>query len=75
MKNEGSKRKNKQYSFESYMIANGEQGQQFYSEKTDRHLTAYATHHGRKITTERLLVVTTAKSNPIASYLTRVTLL
>lgn len=75
MKKVVSKRKNVQYTMESWMIANGQEGQQFYSDKMDRHLTSIATHHKRKITTERLLVVTTAKSIPIASYVTRITLL
>lgn len=74
MKNE-SKRKNKQYSMESWMIANGKEGDVFYSEKLDRHLTAIATHHSRKISTERVLVVTTAKSTPECRYLVRVTIL
>lgn len=70
-----SKRKNQQYTLESWMIANGKKGDHFYSDKMDRHLTAISTHHGRKIATERLLTVTTAKSNPTASYIVKVTLL
>ena len=70
-----SKRKNQQYTLESWMIVNGKKGDSFYSEKMDRHLTAISTHYGRKITTERLLTVTTGKSNPIASYIVKVTLL
>lgn len=63
-----------QYTIESWMMVNGKEGQVFYSEKKDRHITAIATHHGRKITTERLVAVTTGKENPIASNLTKVTL-
>jgi len=59
---------------ESWAILNGKEGHSFYSEKPDKHLTAIATHHGRKIVTERQLVVTTAKSKPIAQYITKVTL-
>lgn len=70
-----SKRKNQQYTLESWMIANGKKGDQFYSHKMDKHLTAISTHHGRKITTERVIVVTSAKSSPNCSYLTKVTLL
>jgi hypothetical protein len=70
-----SKRKNQQFTLESWMIVNGKKGDHFYSDKMDRHLTAISTHYGRKIATERLLLVTTAKSSPIASYVTRVTLL
>ena len=68
-------KKEKQYTLESWMMANGKKGQVFYSEKMDRHLTAIATHHERKIKTERLIIVTTAKSAPSASSLTKVTLL
>jgi hypothetical protein len=57
------------------MIANGKEGQVFYSEKKDRHLTAIATHHQRKILTERLIAVTTGKEEPVATNLTKVTLL
>jgi len=70
-----SKRKNKQYTFESWMMANAKEGDIFYSEKLDRHLTAIATHHSRKISTERVLVVTTAKSTPECRYLVKVTIL
>ena len=65
----------KQYTLESWMMANGKSGQQFYSDKIDRHLTAIATHHNRKISTERLITVTTGKNNPIANSITKVTLL
>ena len=68
-------RKKGQSIMESWMIANGKTGQHFYSDKLDRHLTAIATHHNRKIETERLLVVTTAKAQPTAKYVTKVTLL
>jgi hypothetical protein len=60
--------------FESWAIANCKEGNSFYSDKPDKHLTAIATHHGRKIITERQLVVTTAKSKPVAKYITKVTL-
>jgi hypothetical protein len=59
----------------SWMIANGKAGEYFYSDKKDGHLTAVATHLQRKIVTERLLVVTTAKKDPVAKYITKVTLL
>jgi hypothetical protein len=72
---QGRYRKNKQYTLESWMICNGKEGDVFYSEKTDRHLTAFATHHSRKISTERILAVTTAKSTPECRYIVRVTLL
>ena len=64
----------KQFTLESWMMANGKVGDVFYSKKMDRHLTAIATHYGRKIKTERLITVTTAKTKLIASALTKVTL-
>ena len=63
------------HTIESIMIAEGKQGLIFYSAKKDRHLTAIATYYKRKIQTERLIAVTTAKENPIATYITKVTLL
>ena len=65
----------KQYTIESWAIANGKTGSHFYSDKMDRHLTAIATHHKRKIKTERLLTVTTGGKTPAAKYITKVTLL
>lgn len=64
-----------EHTLESWFIANGKEGQVFYSEKKDRHLTAIATYHQRKILTERLITVTTGKLIPIAATLTKVTLL
>jgi hypothetical protein len=64
-----------QRTMESFMIANGKAGEHFYSDKMDRHLTAIATHHQRKIITERLIIITTAKKEPISKYITKVTLL
>jgi len=64
----------KQYTMESWMIANGKSGDYFYSDKADRHLTAIATHHKRKITTERFIAVTSQSDNPIAHKITKVTL-
>lgn len=75
MKKKVSKRKNQTYTLESWMIVNGKKGDIFYSHKMDRHLTAISTHRGRKISTERLLVITSAKSKPSACYITKVTLL
>ncbi len=64
-----------QRTLESWMIANGKKGSHFYSDKKDRHLTAMATHLQRKITTERLIVITTGKSEPKSKYITKVILL
>ena len=67
--------KKRQHTLESWMIANGKEGDCFYSDKMDKHLTAIATHHKRKILTERLITATTGKAIPIAKNITKVTLL
>lgn len=64
-----------QRTLESWMIANGKVGDYFYSDKMDKHLTAISTHHQRKITTERLITITTGGKEPNAQYITKVTLL
>lgn len=60
---------------ESLMIANGKAGDHFYSDKMDRHLTAMASYHKRKILTERLITVNMSDQNLKASKITKVTLL
>ena len=60
---------------ESWMIANGKKGEHFYSDKMDRHLTAIATYYQRKITTERLITITTGGKEPKSKYITKITLL
>ena len=60
---------------ESWMIANGKSGDHFYSDKMDRAITASATYYNRKIVTERLITITTGGKEPIAKYITKVTLL
>jgi len=64
-----------QSTMESWMIFNGKVGEVFYSDKMDRHLTAISTHHKRKISTERLITITTGGKVPSAKYITKVTLL
>jgi len=61
---------------ESYMIKNGKPGDQFYSNKKDKDLTAIATQHKRKITTNRLIVVDgTSQYHPTVKGITKITLL
>ena len=67
--------KKKFYTMESWMVANGKQGQQFYTIKPDRHITAIATTLGRKVTTERIIAVNPQKPEMPNEKLTRVTLL
>lgn len=64
-----------QTTMESWMIANAKEGLSFYSDKQDKHLTAIATHHKRKITTERLIITTTGGKEPKSKYITKVNLL
>ena len=66
--------KGKQITIESWIIVNGKSGDHFYSEKKDGGLTAIASYHKRKITTERLIVITTGGKEPKAKYITKVTL-
>jgi hypothetical protein len=61
--------------FESWMIAYGKVGDQFYSDKEDRHLTAMSSTHKRNIVTERIIAVTTAKKEPQSKMITKVILL
>lgn len=60
---------------ESWMIANGKSGEHFYSDKMDRHLTAIASYHNRKIVTERLIIITTGGKEPVSKYITKVKIL
>lgn len=49
--------KGEQSSLEGFMMANGKPGDIFYSDKSDRALTAIANYYNRKIVTERLIVL------------------
>ncbi len=68
-------RKKGQFTMESWVITNGNPGDTFYSEKTDRHLTAIASHRKRKIKTERIITITTGGKIPQAMYITKVIIL
>jgi len=61
--------------YEAWAIANAKPGTVFYSDKQDREITAIASNHKRKITTERLVIVTSAKAEPKANYITKITVL
>ena len=69
------RQKGKQTTSESWIIANGKAGDHFYSDKKDGSLTAIAAYHKRKITTERLIIITTGGKDPKAKYITKATLL
>jgi hypothetical protein len=54
------------------MFENAEQGLEYYSVKLDRHLTALAHYHNRKIQTKRVVVVPTNGVIPEAEFMTKV---
>lgn len=60
---------------DSWLIANGKIGDQFYSEKEDKYLTALSSYYKRKILTERIIAISSGKKNPICKYIVKVTLL
>jgi hypothetical protein len=64
-----------QTTLESWFMTNGKEGEQFYTEKADKHLTALATYYKRQIKTERLITVSTGGKEPTSKYITRVTIL
>ena len=69
------RKKQEQRTLESWMMANGNPGVHFYTDKQDRHLTAISTYYNRKIRTERLITVTTGGKEPESKYITKVFLL
>ena len=42
---------------EGWMLKNGNVGQTFFTEKTDRSMTAFAKYYLRKVKTERIIAV------------------
>jgi hypothetical protein len=60
---------------ESIMLTKSESGSVFYTKKHDGHLTALSSYYKRKITTERVVVITGPKENPHAELLLKVTIL
>ena len=51
--------KGKPTTMETYMMAYGKIGATFFSQKSDKHLTATAHNYNRKITTQRHFAITT----------------
>jgi lipoprotein-anchoring transpeptidase ErfK/SrfK len=66
---------NKTTTIESLSIINGKDFSIFYTTKKDKDVTALASYYGRKILTERLIVISGGKETPKATTLTKVTLL
>lgn len=60
---------------EGWFMIFGKKGEIFYSIKKDKDLQAFATYYQRKISTERLTAVTSAKEIPTCHSITKVTLL
>ena len=58
--------KTRKDTLEVWMIKHGKKGKIFYSDKPDNHITAISSYYKRNIKTERLIAVTTGKSNPEA---------
>jgi hypothetical protein len=69
------KKQGRTSSYESWAIANAKTGTIFYTDKEDRHITAFSTYHQRPLKTERMLVVSTGGKTPTAKYITKVTIL
>lgn len=66
---------NKTTAIESLSILNGKDFSVFYTTKKDKDVTALASYYGRKVHTERLIVISGDKEAPKATSLTKVTLL
>jgi hypothetical protein len=60
---------------ESHMILNGKKGVVFYTHKGDNYVTALSTHYGRKVQTERVVIVEGTLLRPSSKSLLKVTLL
>jgi hypothetical protein len=66
---------------EKYMIVNGKVGDTFYSNLIDRHITAIAFYYKRKIKTERVVVISSERTEKNnfkeldAKYITLVTII
>lgn len=64
-----------QSTYESFTLANGKANEVFYTEKPDKTITALSNYYKRKVKTERLVVITTGKTDVFARYITKVTIL
>jgi hypothetical protein len=61
-----------QEKIDGLIFKNAEEGFEYYSAKLDRHLTALAHYHNRKIQTKRVVVVPTNGVIPEAEFMTKV---
>ena len=68
-------KKNKQTTLESWMLVNGKPGDVFYSGRMDKDITALATHYKKKVSTERILVISGLRNKPTTKQITKITLL
>jgi len=68
-------RSKKPRSLEALCLVNGKPGQHFFTEKSDKDMTAISTYYQVKIKTERLVTVTTGTTEPKAGNIVKVTIL
>jgi hypothetical protein len=61
--------------YESWVFTNGIVGDVFFSQKSERTLTASAGYYNRKITTERIVAVSGTREAPEATSIVKVTIL
>lgn len=66
---------NKTSTFESLVLLRGEPDSVFYTHKKDKDVTALATYYERSVRTERLVVISGSKDRPVASTITKVTII
>lgn len=62
-------------SIEGWVMLNGKPGDEFLTTSLDKTVTSQANYYKRKISTERMLIVSSAKKEPTASYVLKVTIL
>ena len=67
--------KGKTLTIESHVLSVGKSGMQFYTDKSDKHITAIASYYYKKVATERLIAVQVGKTPLKAKYITKVTIL
>jgi hypothetical protein len=66
---------NKVQSLESLALLNGKRLTEFFTKKKDKDITAIASYYGRKVHTERLIVIEGSKESPKANTLIKVTII
>lgn len=62
-------------SIESWAVVNGKEGDVFYTEKKDKDITSIATKFGKKVSTEKVILITISKPAPEVKFVTKVTII